>query len=1222
MLGVVEATILYLIANNIKIECDYCVFNDHAVPVNTCLDMSDASSTLTSYQFVCNGANDGSVFKLDYSDATCTGPPQQTAILHNLLEYGCVNHHGITCASDQSALVSTSRVDDPQYSAQIRYITNKCILLSARTVNISKITQCTDTSLTEWIFNDIGCTAMQSVTTYSEGDVYPNDNVLLQSIAYCPPCTLDTDYDTSITQHSDLNINYVIINDGINAFPEAIDVCNVFVLDGRSASYKYSCHFTELSAQIHKTIWNNDSHCDGIYNEYHVVQDTEYLDLNCVNYAIQTSFVRITRYTNHVATGSCAPDLSYPSTQIAYVTNRCTKQNHNAWIIIEAHGSFIAVHYFTDDQCKNNKNACLTLWKTNDCNLHNPNYYESIDGLFGATRQPMMFTTDVDSIITTQNPLDVALSIDIKHTDTNYINRHHYKEPMNVCNEYVEYGTKSSYKYICSKDANKAKYKKRKWKNKRKCDADGDGYDEEEDIDDEGLEATCDYSQDVTIKYCKVNCFHNNHHWEQNAVILNNCIQINQGQNSLYIECFSDHTVTYYYYNHDCTSFNYKEHWYGTGCVSRYSKYLLKCDWTSPTPSPLHYPTTAIPTTSASPTTDSPTPFVPTTPVPTTSVPTAPTTTTTAPTESPTGPPTMSPTANPTTDPTPFPSSLPTSFPSTHPTWFPSIQPTRFPFALPTSFPSTDPTWLPSAEPTQLPSTHPTFPPSPEPTDFPSTQPTWHPSTHPTAFPSTHPTHFPSMNPSVHPSIPPSIPPTLQTDSPSTDPTASPTIPPTGFTVAPTTFPIVQPTLFPTTGPSIPPSASPTLETVSPTTDPTILPSAPPTLQTLSPTINPSISPTTVEPTFAGDTLNPSVDPTVSPTVNPTVLPTRSPSEDPTINPSTDPTLPPTVPPSLAPTQNFPTLTVIPTSITPTTASPADRPTTFIPTTFVPTTRLPTLSPTVPSAAPTLSPTGEACELEIYQTYNETNASYWLSNASFTDRYAGFVEEAFFLTYQNLTGHSMKYEDRDEWNNSPWSFAGIVNYQTCMLFTIKNESNPIDDCPHISEPNPGNAQFVSVVWFCVVADQNEDEFREYMFDVSDSAEFNDVFDFYLNPIVWANTPCCLPNNNNVVIRRRRARRLVNIVYTHITIRTYGVDPKQLKIGNALPMAYQGIFTNTPVVIGDITIILLIIFGLMSVAALLCWYARRDCSYSDSRYARFYGDNDIDDKDHAALPLKK
>ena len=46
MVGVTEVSILYLIANSIKIDCDYCIFTGNAVPLNKCYRQSKRNTNI------------------------------------------------------------------------------------------------------------------------------------------------------------------------------------------------------------------------------------------------------------------------------------------------------------------------------------------------------------------------------------------------------------------------------------------------------------------------------------------------------------------------------------------------------------------------------------------------------------------------------------------------------------------------------------------------------------------------------------------------------------------------------------------------------------------------------------------------------------------------------------------------------------------------------------------------------------------------------------------------------------------------------------------------------------------------------------------------------------------------------------------------------------------------------------------------------------------------
>ena len=87
--------------------------------------------------------------------------------------------------------------------------------------------------------------------------------------------------------------------------------------------------------------------------------------------------------------------------------------------------------------------------------------------------------------------------------------------------------------------------------------------------------------------------------------------------------------------------------------------------------------------------------------------------------------------------------------------------------------------------------------------------------------------------------------------------------------------------------------------------------------------------------------------------------------------------------------------------------------------------------------------------------YNQSNPEYWNCNSTeiCREQYAGYLKEAIFASYKNLTGFSFVYEDKDEWDNRPWRYAGIVDYETCMIFTRKLSTAP-PNCPaNIPDPS-------------------------------------------------------------------------------------------------------------------------------------------------------------------------
>ena len=147
------------------------------------------------------------------------------------------------------------------------------------------------------------------------------------------------------------------------------------------------------------------------------------------------------------------------------------------------------------------------------------------------------------------------------------------------------------------------------------------------------------------------------------------------------------------------------------------------------------------------------------------------------------------------------------------------------------------------------------------------------------------------------------------------------------------------------------------------------------------------------------------------------------------------------------------------------------------------------------------------------------------------------------------------------------------------------------------------AEFAAVAQFCVIADTAEQEFMEYLEDVGFDTNFVSIFDFYLNRILANNTPCCEPGQGTSPPVNRR--RLLQMIYrTHFTYEL-GIEILRNKSNLALqlPMGYQGIFMNDPPVTADITILLLIIFGIMSICAFICWCCHRQSCYSTPYQAK-------------------
>merc|ERR1712129_164412 len=267
----------------------------------------------------------------------------------------------------------------------------------------------------------------------------------------------------------------------------------------------------------------------------------------------------------------------------------------------------------------------------------------------------------------------------------------------------------------------------------------------------------------------------------------------------------------------------------------------------------------------------------------------------------------------------------------------------------------------------------------------------------------------------------------------------------------------------------------------------------------------------------------------------------------------------------------------------------------------------PTIEPRTDS--PTASPTGIQCGFEVYVYYNQSNPENWICDTQCERRYGEFLEEAIFATYQNLSGDiSMRYGE-DEWLNQPWSQAGITEYEICMVFNDKIIENA--NCPSIPNPDPGtgNAEFLAVSRFCAVADENVGDFYDYLFELTDLSNFNNVLDFYLFPILQANPTCCPPANN------RRRRRLAVLFNLHRTTVVYPIDTRQNQPLKRYPLPYQGIFTNEPAVTGDITILLFIICLSMFMIGVVCWLCHLECCYANKPMTNGR-------KDGMALPMVK
>eukprot|EP01084_Bolivina_argentea_P161968 281884_1 len=143
-----------------------------------------------------------------------------------------------------------------------------------------------------------------------------------------------------------------------------------------------------------------------------------------------------------------------------------------------------------------------------------------------------------------------------------------------------------------------------------------------------------------------------------------------------------------------------------------------------------------------------------------------------------------------------------------------------------------------------------------------------------------------------------------------------------------------------------------------------------------------------------------------------------------------------------------------------------------------------------------------ACSIELALHYNQTNATYWILQSN---EYSNFIREAVFLTFQNLTerSNSMYYDNiaGDEYINKTWTYAGIDHstYETCMIFNNKITTRPT--CPTIPNPILKDSQFIAVVDFCVIADQNAYDFLAYLNTLRNSVQFTRIFQKQLHHLV-------------------------------------------------------------------------------------------------------------------------
>ena len=131
-----------------------------------------------------------------------------------------------------------------------------------------------------------------------------------------------------------------------------------------------------------------------------------------------------------------------------------------------------------------------------------------------------------------------------------------------------------------------------------------------------------------------------------------------------------------------------------------------------------------------------------------------------------------------------------------------------------------------------------------------------------------------------------------------------------------------------------------------------------------------------------------------------------------------------------------------------------------------------------------------------------------------------------------------------------------------------------------------NSEFAGVVLFCVVADQNVDKFADWIDDLANHSDFNYIFNFYLNHILFEY------DQQNVI--RRRLVDFDEFYYSFHLIKLLTINRLTDELdANKKPSGYQGIFINSPVVSGDIIILFSIIFGCMMLCAALYWCFNTD-----------------------------
>ena len=137
---------------------------------------------------------------------------------------------------------------------------------------------------------------------------------------------------------------------------------------------------------------------------------------------------------------------------------------------------------------------------------------------------------------------------------------------------------------------------------------------------------------------------------------------------------------------------------------------------------------------------------------------------------------------------------------------------------------------------------------------------------------------------------------------------------------------------------------------------------------------------------------------------------------------------------------------------------------------------------------------------------------------------------------------------------------------------------------------------MGVVRFCVTADENVNDFYEYVFFEFDyGPTWRSVLDRYLNQLIDADSgEICCPQPS------LQLQQAVSMERSYVTVEMFPLINLTINESNnsvALvtddnPWGYQAIFFNIPTVTGDIVILLLIIIVLTALVGSILWCCQR------------------------------